>query len=866
MKTLKLFLAVILLAFLANSCNNPLSPPHLAKPGKLPAGKGSFSLKIAGAGRTIMPKEQEQQFTSESLYYELIFTSLPGGKETTVDRTYEKRAEPVILDVGTYSLVVNAYINEKKDQLLFSGTADNIKIQKDIPATAEVQLEPVMVGGGTGRFSWDITFPDSVLIASMSIAKRGSNGEPAPLFELNFEDYDRQVKGEEELSSGFYDVTITMTGYNSDYGHINVTRKELLHIYNDRVSPYKNDFTEINFNIVYTVTLKLGGNNEPVYVVHGDTISGYVSEDNLALSKPASKDAYLYSDVAPDEPYIFGGWYLDNDFYEKWADDTPVTSALTLYPKWSDDSVDVSGKDGNTNFEKIVNYINGIANVTASGYTLIIAADEVALGKTLNVNSGITLTVTSAGNTASTINRGFLQENANSGLLVVLGELTLENVIIDGQKGTYNTNAAPLVRVNEGGTFTMNDGIISGNTAANGGGVYVGSSGTFTMTGGTISGNSEGGGVYVNANGTFNMTGGTITGNTATTSTSGCGVICYGTLILGGEVIIKGNKNGNDENNNVYLARDVSIQIGMPFTESAEIWVTTATQNNGQIINNSAESGVEQYFRSDVADGYFIINNVTTQLVLKTDLAFDLIDGDAAYSVMDYTGTPINPIDVIIPAWYNGKLVTEIGAGAFYDKQLIKTVTFAEGSQLTSIGGGAFRSCNGLTSITIPEGVTAINPYTFSTCNSLASISIPASVTSIGEGAFESTNITSIIIPATVTSIGSGAFSYCGDLTSITILEGVTEIGDNAFLSCAAIRYITIPASVKTIGDFAFSYCSLLEEVTLLAEYPPTLGQSVFSNAYSNLMIIVPLGYGDTYRGTAGWSSYKIVAEDDEEE
>ena len=71
-----------------------------------------------------------------------------------------------------------------------------------------------------------------------------------------------------------------------------------------------------------------------------------------------------------------------------------------------------------------------------------------------------------------------------------------------------------------GGSFTMNGGIISGNTASYyGGGVYV-NSGAFTMRGGTISGNSAvntnsgGGGVYVNS-GAFTMSGGTISGNTA---------------------------------------------------------------------------------------------------------------------------------------------------------------------------------------------------------------------------------------------------------------------------------------------------------------------------------------------------------------
>jgi hypothetical protein len=54
----------------------------------------------------------------------------------------------------------------------------------------------------------------------------------------------------------------------------------------------------------------------------------------------------------------------------------------------------------------------------------------------------------------------------------------------------------------------MNDGTISGNTAASGGGVNVASGGTFTMTGGTISGNTaSGNGKGVYTDGTFSMSG-----------------------------------------------------------------------------------------------------------------------------------------------------------------------------------------------------------------------------------------------------------------------------------------------------------------------------------------------------------------------
>ena len=107
--------------------------------------------------------------------------------------------------------------------------------------------------------------------------------------------------------------------------------------------------------------------------------------------------------------------------------------------------------------------------------------------------------------------------------------LILEQITLNGR----DSNRASLVYVGSSGTFTMNDGEISGNTASSntsgyGGGVYV-DDGTFTMNGGKISGNTAkssayadpvyGGGVYVTGtNATFTMNGGEISDNTASSS------------------------------------------------------------------------------------------------------------------------------------------------------------------------------------------------------------------------------------------------------------------------------------------------------------------------------------------------------------
>jgi uncharacterized repeat protein (TIGR02543 family) len=74
-----------------------------------------------------------------------------------------------------------------------------------------------------------------------------------------------------------------------------------------------------------------------------------------------------------------------------------------------------------------------------------------------------------------------------------------------------------------------------------------------------------------------------------------------------------------------------------------------------------------------------------------------------------------------------------------------------------------------ITSVIINNGVTTVGTYAFRSCDKLTSVSLPNSLVSISPDAFFSCGLTSVNIPGSVTSIGEGAFNDCFNLTDVTV-------------------------------------------------------------------------------------------------
>lgn len=170
--------------------------------------------------------------------------------------------------------------------------------------------------------------------------------------------------------------------------------------------------------------------------------------------------------------------------------------------------------------------------------------------------------------------------------------------------------------------------------------------------------------------------------------------------------------------------------------------------------------------------------------------------------------------------------------------------------------------------VTIPtkvKGYTVVEvgKRAFYLCSKVSEIILPESVKTIGEGAFESSSITSFTFPSGVTAIADKTFYFCRSLTAITIPSGVTTIGDDAFSDCESLTSVSIPTSVQSLDGWAFSFCEKLEKVKVEWATPVSLSYGVFYGS-TNATLYVPKGCKAAYEAADYWKDFKEIVEGDE--
>lgn len=174
----------------------------------------------------------------------------------------------------------------------------------------------------------------------------------------------------------------------------------------------------------------------------------------------------------------------------------------------------------------------------------------------------------------------------------------------------------------------------------------------------------------------------------------------------------------------------------------------------------------------------------------------------------------------------NGKLLLR-GTGAtydytshdsvFYQNDQIKEIVLSNG--ITGLGDRLFYHCANAKTVSLPATLTSIGDSAFAQEDAvindtagLTSVTIPQAVTAIQSYAFYHTAITEVAVPASVKTWGKYVFSDCTKLKTARV--ACSSIGAFAFTRCTALSNLTISANCKTFGQNILTYCESLKTIT----------------------------------------------------
>lgn len=205
------------------------------------------------------------------------------------------------------------------------------------------------------------------------------------------------------------------------------------------------------------------------------------------------------------------------------------------------------------------------------------------------------------------------------------------------------------------------------------------------------------------------------------------------------------------------------------------------------------------------------------------DYVYDSSSNPIGFKVKSYSGSST---DVVIPSeitmWGYTLPVLEIGSSAFENKTI--------------------------TSVVIPNSVTAIDTKAFWNCTSLKTVKLGNSVASIGDLAFQ----------------------YCHALESISLPNSLTSVGDHFLCCCCSMTTLVIPENLTSIGTYFLHGCQAMRSVYLMGTNARTLGDNPFCSQDQQkkgqvqgcTFYVANEGLIDTYTNADNW---KYAAEGNSE-
>ena len=201
---------------------------------------------------------------------------------------------------------------------------------------------------------------------------------------------------------------------------------------------------------------------------------------------------------------------------------------------------------------------------------------------------------------------------------------------------------------------------------------------------------------------------------------------------------------------------------------------------------------------------------ITKQITIKLDKAGTLPDRIA--SSKKYKITNLKLVGEINGTDWN--MIREMAGRNYQESSTEGNLSVLDLSEAKIVAGGDYYYYDNLFNNKVYTSNDEIGEYAFAYCSGLTSLTLPDGITSIGISAFSGcSRLTSLTLPAGITSIGEFAFSYCSGLTSIYVYaEKVPRIGRYAFEGCAS-RKCTLYVPKGTYDNYRLSEFGYFENI-----------------------------------------------------
>lgn len=271
----------------------------------------------------------------------------------------------------------------------------------------------------------------------------------------------------------------------------------------------------------------------------------------------------------------------------------------------------------------------------------------------------------------------------------------------------------------------------------------------------------------------------------------------------------------------------------------------------------------------DYADGVCSMCGAEAPVTLEDMFVFTELE-NGTYQIKANDKSKL-PKDLVIPTSYKGKTVSAIDGSAFKDCKGLTSITIPEG--ITLIGKSAFEGCKNLTKIFYNATECSALPmenkafYNAGASGDGIKVIIGANVKEIPESLFYSKNSqysSSPTSPKIVSVefeegsvcelIGNHSFFDCHYLVSVKIPDSVKEVDHAAFYNCKSLTELDLGNGVKTIDNAAFYGCDSLKTLTIPAQV-----ELIVYRAFNYCTSLTTLNFNPTH--CTIWEGGKVFAD-----